>query len=77
MSDPKADKGTGRKVGELLSNALVEKGIGQISVVFKDDLIALELNLPWRVEMAIQRLAKDLTVLPMFKSESDEAIRTM
>ena len=77
MSDPKADTGTGQKIGELLSNALVEHGITQISTVFKDDLIALELNLPWRVEMAIQRLAKDLTVLPMFKSKSDEAVRTM
>jgi hypothetical protein len=77
MSDPQADSGTGKKIGELLSKALVEHGITQISTVFKDDLIALELNLPWRVEMAIQRLAKDLTVLPMFKSKSDEAIRTM
>ncbi len=77
MSDPKADTGTGQKIGELLSKALVEHGITQISTVFKDDLIALELNLPWRVEMAIQRLAKDLTVLPMFKSKSGEAMRTM
>ena len=42
-----------------------------------DDLIALESNLPWRVEMAIQRLAKDLTILPMFKSESEEADRKL
>jgi HEAT repeat protein len=42
-----------------------------------DDLIMLELNLPWRVEMAIQRLAKDLKMLPMFQSGSDENIRTL
>jgi HEAT repeat protein len=42
-----------------------------------DDLIMLELNLPWRVEMAIQRLAKDLKMLPMFQSESDENIRAL
>jgi HEAT repeat protein len=42
-----------------------------------DDLIMLELNLPWRVEMAIQRLAKDLKMLPMFRSGSDENIRNL
>jgi HEAT repeat protein len=77
MSDPKADRGENSKVGELLSNALVENGITEISTVFMDDMIALELNLPWRVEMAIQRLAKDLKVLPMFQAESDDAIREM
>ena len=74
MSDPQADRGENTKVGELLSTALVEQGVTEISTVFIDDLIALELNLPWRVEMAIQRLAKDLKVLPMFKKESDHVI---
>jgi len=74
MSDPQADRGENSKLGELLSTAFVENGITEISTVFMDDLIALELNLPWRVEMAIQRLAKDLKVLPMFKKESNELI---
>jgi hypothetical protein len=77
MSDPKVDRGENAKVGELLSNVLVENGIAEISTVFRDDMIALELNLPWRVEMAIQRLAKDLKVLPMFQSKSGDAIREM
>ncbi|MGD2186752.1 MAG: HEAT repeat domain-containing protein [Desulfobacterales bacterium] len=77
MSDPKADSGKGDRIGEMLSNALAEHGITEISTVFMDDLIMLELNLPWRVEMAIQRLAKDLKVLPMFQSDSDEKIRTL
>jgi HEAT repeat protein len=77
MSDPKADRGENSKVGELLSNALIEHGITEISTVFMDDMIALELNLPWRVEMAIQRLAKDLKVLPMFQAKSDDAIREL
>ena len=77
MSDPQADRGENAKIGELLSNALVENGITEISAVFMDDMIALELNLPWRVEMAIQRLAKDLKVLPMFQKRSDDSIREM
>jgi HEAT repeat protein len=77
MSDPKADTGEKDKIGALLSNALIEHGITEISTVFVDDLILLELNLPFRVEMAIQRLAKDLTVMPLFKSKDQKGIRTM
>ena len=77
MSDPKADSGEGSKIGQLLSTALAEHGITEISTVFMDDLIMLELNLPWRVEMAIQRLAKDLKMLPMFQGGSDENIRAL
>ena len=77
MSDPTADQGKNAKLGEILSNALVENGITEISTVFMDDIIALEMNLPWRVEMAIQRLAKDLKVLPMFQAKSDESIKQM
>ncbi|MGD9280637.1 MAG: hypothetical protein PVF60_07095, partial [Desulfobacterales bacterium] len=77
MSDPKADSGQGTKIGQLLSTALADNGITEISTVFMDDLIMLELNLPWRVEMAIQRLAKDLKMLPMFQAGSDENIRNL
>jgi HEAT repeat protein len=77
MSDPKADTGQGSEIGQLLSGALVEHGINKISTVFIDDLIMLELNLPWRVEMAIQRLAKDLKMLPLFQGGSDEKIRAL
>lgn len=74
MSDPRADQGRNKKMGELLSKALAKNGITEISTIFMDDIIVLEKNLPWRVEMAIQRLTKDLKILPMFKEKSDEAI---
>jgi hypothetical protein len=74
MSDPQADRGENNKMGELLTEALARNGIKEISTVFMDDIIVLEKNLPWRVEMAIQRLAKDLKIMPMFKEISDEAI---
>ena len=74
MSDPRSDHGRSKKMGELLSRALAKNGISEISTIFMDDIIVLEKNLPWRVEMAIQRLTKDLKILPMFKSKSDDAI---
>ena len=77
MSDPKSDRGENVKAGELLSNTLAEHGIVEISTVFMDDMIAIEQNLPWRVEMAIQRMAKDLKVLPMFKGKTEHAMANL
>jgi hypothetical protein len=77
MSDPKSDRGENVQVGELLSNTLAEHGIAEISTVFMDDMIAIEQNLPWRVEMAIQRMAKDLKVLPMFKGKTEQAMANL
>jgi len=70
MSDPTVDKGEASEQGRLLTRLLVENQISEISALFETDLIRLETNLPWNVEMAIQRLAKDLKVLPMFKNMS-------
>lgn len=75
MSDPARDRGVEGEVGNLLTSALVERGITEVSAIFIDDLIIFELKLPWRVEMAIQRLAKDLKVLPLFKDKSPEEIQ--
>ncbi|MFO8057983.1 MAG: HEAT repeat domain-containing protein [bacterium] len=77
MSDPQVDKGSESGVGELLTNALVDNSITEISTVFMDDMLVLEEKFPWRVEMAIQRLAKDLKVLPMFKGKSDQELKKM
>ena len=77
MCDPHADQARDTRVGATLTKAMIEKNINEISTVFMDDLIALESNLPWRVEMAIQRLAKDLMILPMFKGKTEEEIRAM
>jgi len=77
MGDPTVDKGEASEAGRLLTRMLVESGITDISAIFEDDLIYIETKLPWRVEMAIQRLAKDLKVLPMFKNVSGEEMRRL
>ncbi|MEZ4568246.1 MAG: hypothetical protein R2860_15240, partial [Desulfobacterales bacterium] len=40
-------------------------------------MVKLETDLPWRVEMAIHRLAKDLKVMPLFKNVDSDAIKKM
>ncbi len=77
MSDPRVDHKEFEKKGEYLTNALVEGGITEISTIFLDDIVSLETKLPWRVEMAINRLAKDLRIMPMFKGVSSEAVKKL
>jgi len=62
MGDPVANAGDKDDIGKLISRNLVEQGVTEVSTVFEHDIIVLESNIPWPVEMAIQRLAKDLKV---------------
>jgi len=77
MSTSQSHGAQGANIGENLSKTLAQEGLSEISLVFRDELIAIEENLPWRVEMAIQRLAKDLKLLPMFQGASEEAISNL
>jgi len=75
MSDPAADTGERDEIGALLTQGLVRHGITEISALFMDDIFLIDRKLPWRVQMAISRLAKDLKMVPMFDTASDEDIR--
>jgi len=75
MSDPKVDDHKDDQAGKFLTSAFIEHGITDISTVFVDDMVKLETDLPWRVEMAIHRLAKDLKVMPLFKGVSAKEIK--
>jgi Tfp pilus assembly protein PilZ len=77
MSDTHEDQQVNQAAGMYLTDVLVKLGITEISTVFANDLVALDQKLPWRVEMAIQRLAKDLRVMPMFDGSSGEAFKNM
>jgi len=77
MNTPGMEQGGDAQLGETLTRALVDRGITEISTVFKDDMLTLEESLPWRVQMAIHRLFKDLKVLPLFKGKSAEEIKAM
>jgi hypothetical protein len=75
MSDPQVDRDEFSKKGAYLTKALIESGITEISTVFMDDILSLEADLPWRVQMAIHRLAKDFKVMPMFRDVTNDSIR--
>lgn len=65
MSEPTAAalsaEGRERFVGRLKQHSITH-----ISFVFRDDLVTPERNLPWRAQLALSRLRKDLKVVPLF-----------
>ncbi len=63
--------------GEALTSALVNNGITEITTVFLEETITILEDIPWRVQMAIQRLAKDLKTLPAFEDKSEADLRAM
>jgi len=46
---------------------LQERGITHFSLVFRDDLLREDRRLPWRVQLAIARLQKDLHGIPLLQ----------
>lgn len=77
MSNPEVDRASDKNAGHILTNELVKHNITEISTVFANDQLNFEKNLPWRVAMAMHRLAKDLNLLPMFKGINPDVIRKM
>ncbi len=58
-----------------MTQALVDQDIIHVSTVFEADLLGQERRLPWRVELAISRLGRDLRMLPLYKSTTPEEIQ--
>jgi len=67
---PAGDRGT--DVSAETARALAARGIAHVSLVFMDELVGRDRRLPWRVEMALTRLRKDLRMIPLYR-KSDAA----
>ena len=56
---------------------LRESGITHFSLVFKEDLVAAERKLSWRAQLAMSRLKKDLTHVPLFHDLDAAGLRAL
>jgi len=54
---------------------LQENGIRNISFIFNEDLIRWERNIPWRAWIAISRLKKDISLIPVLRNLDKEDLR--
>jgi len=73
MSEP-AQKAVEGSVGRALTIKLLEHDVMNVSTIFDVDMTGIMRKLPWRVELALTRLKKDLTLLPMFKKVNKKVL---
>lgn len=59
-----------------LTHTLVENNIVHISTIFNEDAIGgRERKLPWRVELTLTRIRKDLRMIPLYKNRSEKDLQ--
>jgi hypothetical protein len=56
---------------------LREQEITHISFVFNEDIVTVERKLPWRAQLSISRLKKDLKCIPLFQSLDEEGFHSL
>ncbi len=66
MSEPPAIHGQ-EEEAKTLTIELLENDIFNVSTIFDIELVGVKRKLPWRVEIALTRLKKDLSLLPLFE----------
>lgn len=59
-------------VREKLTMDLIKNEVLMVSTVFNVDLVGKGRKLPWRVELSISRLKRDLNLIPLFKTISED-----
>lgn len=75
MSEPIPESADISKLGEYLTKSLADLDIAEVSTIFKTDIVLSRGRLPWRVSIILRRLAKDLKVIPMFRSASADKMK--
>ena len=61
-------------LGQLLTKKILEHDIFHVSTIFDVDIVGATRKLPWRVELVITRLRKDLSLIPLFRSYKQEEL---
>ncbi len=59
---------------ERFSRTLKDKGILNVSYIFNQEVLAMERRLPWRSRIAISRLKKDFTLVPLYYDLAAEGL---
>lgn len=67
MSQPPVAYARMGEEADRLTGAFLGQGILNVSVIFDGDVVGSDRHLPWRVELALTRLSKDLMMIPLFK----------
>jgi HEAT repeat protein len=74
MSEPPR-AGRADEERDRVTQAFVDQHIVHVSTLFEADVLGRERRLPWRVERALSRLGRDLSMLPLYKKASPEKLQ--
>jgi HEAT repeat protein len=74
MSEPPR-AGAAEEERARVTEAFLERHIMHVSTLFEADVLGRERRLPWRVERALSRLGRDLSMLPLYKKASAEKLQ--
>ncbi|NIS60191.1 MAG: hypothetical protein GTO13_05660 [Proteobacteria bacterium] len=72
MSEPKFVDTRDETTKGRFRRTLMEQGIFNISYIFNEELLAAKRDIPWRAQIAITRLKKDLRTIPLYRNLDDE-----
>ena len=67
MSDPSLADIRRKQDKERFTQALLSRGILNISFIFNEELLAPDREMPWRARVALSRMRKDLKMVPLFQ----------
>ncbi len=75
MGEPTFVETRDRNDKERFSRTLRERGIFNISYIYKEELLGTKRNIPWRAQIALSRLRKDFKMIPFFVDLSKEDLK--
>ena len=67
MSEPSLIDTRRKQDKERFTQALLSRGIFNISYIFNEDLLAPDREMPWRARVTLSRMRKDLKMTPLFE----------
>jgi len=62
---------------ERFTRTLQERGIVNISYIYKEELLGEKRNIPWRAQIALSRLRKDFKMIPFFVDLSKKELKNV
>lgn len=72
MTESPLGEGEGADSEDTLTMKLIKNDILMVSTVFNVDIVGKGRKLPWRVEVSLSRLKRDLNMIPLYKNISEE-----
>ena len=75
MSEPSFLDTHRKEDKERFAEALCDDGIFNISLVYGEELLGLEREMPWRARVTISRMRKDLKMVPYFQKMTGQEVR--